>query len=232
MDGMNMVWCANADTWAMRWVCTELTRVKCMRKMTCEVYLSTPPVGYSGSPSTVNETNCIKKDHFKKQLVWAPPTPVGRVPPRVAGGRVPYPVLCWRNWFCNVLTWLTMKTVFERDCRSKIWSKSHKRVFAWLIQGEIPLTLVYFEILCREMVRVILFCQFVHLHALLFCPANFELWITIDLVSEKTVVNTCKLFTLRVNFLTASLPRIPSQVVLSLYFGFAMPSTMSRSFIA
>ena len=29
--------------------------------MTCEVYLSTPPVGYSGSPSTVNETNCNKE---------------------------------------------------------------------------------------------------------------------------------------------------------------------------
>ena len=33
-----------------------------MRKMTCEVYLSTPPVCCSGSPST---TNCNKKGHFK-----------------------------------------------------------------------------------------------------------------------------------------------------------------------
>ena len=33
----------------------------------CEVYLSTPPVGYSGSPSTVNEINCNKKKiSFKK----------------------------------------------------------------------------------------------------------------------------------------------------------------------
>ena len=29
--------------------------------MTCEVYLSTLPVSYSGSPSTLNETNCNKK---------------------------------------------------------------------------------------------------------------------------------------------------------------------------
>ena len=36
-----------------------------MGKMTCEVYLSTHPVGYSGSPSTVNETNCNKKSHLK-----------------------------------------------------------------------------------------------------------------------------------------------------------------------
>ena len=34
-------------------------------KMTCEVFLSTHPVGYSGSPSTVNETNCNKKVNFK-----------------------------------------------------------------------------------------------------------------------------------------------------------------------
>ena len=34
-----------------------------MRKMTCEVYLSTHPVGYSGSLSTVNETNSNKKGH-------------------------------------------------------------------------------------------------------------------------------------------------------------------------
>ena len=30
-------------------------------KMTCDVFLSTLPVGYNGSPSTVNETNCNKK---------------------------------------------------------------------------------------------------------------------------------------------------------------------------
>ena len=35
-----------------------------MRKMTCEVYLSTHSVGHSGSPSTVNETNCNKKGHL------------------------------------------------------------------------------------------------------------------------------------------------------------------------
>ena len=33
----------------------------CRREMTCEVFLSTPPVGYTGSPSAVNETNCNKK---------------------------------------------------------------------------------------------------------------------------------------------------------------------------
>ena len=33
-------------------------------KMTCEVYLSTHPVGYNGSTSTVNETNCKKRVTF------------------------------------------------------------------------------------------------------------------------------------------------------------------------
>ena len=38
-----------------------IRRAKCMRKMTCEVYLSTHPVGCNGSPSTASETNCNKK---------------------------------------------------------------------------------------------------------------------------------------------------------------------------
>ena len=32
-------------------------------------------------------------------------------------------------------------------------------------------------------------------------------------------MNTCKMSTLRVNFLAASLPRIPGYMVFSLYFG-------------
>ena len=48
---------------------------------------------------------------------------------------------------------------------------------------------------------------------------------------EKSIVNTCKMFTLRVDFLPASLPRIPGHMVLFLFFGFAMSSTMIRSFL-
>ena len=130
-------------------------------------------------------------------------------------------ILLWRNWFCNLLTWLSMETVFERACSSKIRSKSHRRVFAWLIQGEIPLSLVSFKFLWREMVRVVLFCKFGHIFALLFCPSDCELWFTIDLFSEKAILNTCKMFTLRVDFLTASLPRIPSHVLL--FFSSVLP---------
>ena len=35
-------------------------------------------------------------------------------------------------------------------------------------------------------------------------------------ISEKSIVNTCKMYTLGVDFLTASLQRIPSQVEFSL----------------
>ena len=49
---------------------------------------------------------------------------------------------------------------------------TRERYLAWLIQGKIPLSLVSFEVLFRETVRVILLCQFVHLYALLLGPAN------------------------------------------------------------
>ena len=59
MDDMRMEWNAHyrhflrlGSCWAMQLICTQTWRAKCMRKMTCEVFQSTPPVGYSGSPST------------------------------------------------------------------------------------------------------------------------------------------------------------------------------------
>ena len=55
--------------------------------------------------------------------------------------------------------------------------------------------------------------------------------ITINWISEKSIVNTCNMLTLRVDFLTASLPRIPGLMVIFLFFGLAMSSTMSRSFL-
>ena len=43
------------------------TRSNMSRNFSCEVYLSTPSVGYSGSLSTANETNCNKKRFEKVQ---------------------------------------------------------------------------------------------------------------------------------------------------------------------
>ena len=81
------------------------------------------------------------------------------------------------------------------------------------------------------MARVILLCQFIHLFALLFGPTDCELWFTIDLVSEKSIVNTCKMFTLRVNSFAASRPHILSYWVLSLFFSFAVSSTTTTPFL-
>ena len=75
-----------------------------MRKMTCEVHLSTLPVGYSGSPSTVNETNSNKKGHSKisyeltSNSIQTCPTMN-----RLRKDAISYIVL-WRNRFCNLLT--------------------------------------------------------------------------------------------------------------------------------
>ena len=72
---------------------------------------------------------------------------------------------------------------------------------------------------------MVFFRKFIPLFALLFWPSDCELWFTINWISEKSIVNTCKMSTLRVNFLAASHPRIPSQVVFSLYLGLAVLST-------
>ena len=66
--------------------------------------------------------------------------------------------------------------------------------------------------------------HFCSVHPIASCYSRY--WI-----SETSIVNTCRTFTLRVNFLAASLPRIPGHMVLCLFFGLAMSSTMSKSFL-
>ena len=78
---------------------------------------------------------------------------------------------------------------------------------------------------------MVFFCKFIPLFALLLGPANKELWFTLNSVSEKTIVNTFVIITLRVNSCAASLPRNPGHMVLYLFFGFAMSSTMTASFL-
>ena len=51
------------------------------------------------------------------------------------------------------------------------------------------------------------------------------------LVSEKTIVNTFVMFILRVNSFAASLPRVEGYMVLFLFFGFAVSSTMTAPFL-
>ena len=54
------------------------------KKLTCEVNLSTHPVGHSGSPSAVNETNRNKMKITKTNLMNSFPIPFRLVPPRCA----------------------------------------------------------------------------------------------------------------------------------------------------
>ena len=129
------------------------------------------PVGYSGLLSTVNETNCNKK--VTKQFLWAPPIPFRLVPPWSAWGRMPSPFLLWKSGFCNLFAWLAVETVFERDSSSKIGSKSQRLIFAWLVQGEKPVSLVSFTFLCGEMIRMVFLLQVRPSLALLFCPHDF-----------------------------------------------------------
>ena len=171
----------------------------------------------------------VKMDDIKPLLQKI--IPFRFVPPRCAWRGMPYPVLFWRNRLFISFAWFMMETVFEWDCSSKVWSKLCRRILTRLIQCEIPLSLFFFEFLVRETVRVILLCHLVHLYALLLGPTNFELRFTINWISEKSIVDTCKMSTLRVNFLAASLPRIPGYMVLFLFFSFAVSSTMATPFL-
>ena len=80
-----------------------MKRVRCAReKVSCEVYLSTLLVGYSGLLSTVNEFYC-NKQFFENELTsWAQPA-FGRVPPQIARGRVPSPIFVKEKWVLQFL---------------------------------------------------------------------------------------------------------------------------------
>ena len=69
---------------------------------------------------------------------------------------------------------------------------------------------------------MIFLCQLVHLDALALGPANFELKLTMDLVSLKTVVNSFVMFFLVANSCTTSLSSVEGDKVLFLCF--AVPS--------
>ena len=144
MDGMWMAWLRTWDT--LSHDVSVITCARYMRKSDVWGVLSTHSVGYSRLLSAVNETYCNKLFKKKKNwivLSWAPPA-FGRVPfpPGIARGRVPSPILLRRNGLCDFFAWFTMELVFEWDCSLKVWSKSHRRVFARFIQCEIPLSLI------------------------------------------------------------------------------------------
>ena len=55
---------------------------------------------------------------------------------------------------------------FIKTTASKIRSKFHGPIFTFVVQSKIPLSLVSFLFLCREMICMVSFCKFVHLFAL------------------------------------------------------------------
>ena len=141
------------------------------------------------------------------------------------------PEFFWRNRLFNFFAWLAVETVFERDSSSIIRSKLHGPIFACFVQSKIPLSFVSSPFLWSEFVCMIFFRKFFPLVALLFCPSDCELWFTINWIFKKSNVNTCRMFILRVNFLAASLPRNPGNMVLFLFFGFAVSSAMTAPFL-
>ena len=222
-----MEWMRTKDTLSHCVVCAQSESVR--EKLSCEMYLSTLPVGHNGSLSTVNETNCNKNQFFQKMSSL--PIPSRLVAPRCAWRWMPSSLLIWMDTLFNLFSWFVVWTIFHRDSGSKIRSKLHKPIFACFAQSKIPLSFVLSLFIWSEFVCMVFLCKFIPLFALVYCPSDCELWFTINRISQKSIVNTCKMFTLRVDFLTASLPRIPSLMVLILYFGFAMPNTMSGSFL-
>ena len=207
--------------------------------MTCEVYLSTLPVGHSGSPSTVNETNCNKKKGWSDLLknimsstnFWTCPTRnrlrkstiscIALYCCGVIDSAIPSPDSRWRRFF---FFW-ERETAARKSGRSRIGAflpdlfNVRYHCFWYFLNSSLE----------GWYVCVILLCQLVHLNALLLGPANCELRITIDLVSEKTIVNSFVTFFLAVNYSAASLPRVVGFLVLFLFFSSTVPSSWGRS---
>ena len=69
-------------------------------------------------------------------------------------------------------------------------------------------------------VGVVFLCQFIHWHALLLSPANFELRVTKNWISLETIVNSIKIL------FDTSLPRVVDHKMLFLCVGFAVPGTV------
>ena len=101
----------------------EMNCANCMRKMTCEVYLSTAPVGYSGSLSTVNETNCNKKVTLKKKSheLHQLHSDVSHHDVLEEGCHLLY---------CSGEMGSSVETIFDGDSSSKIRSESRRPSFA------------------------------------------------------------------------------------------------------
>ena len=123
--------------------CDVCTRSMCREEVSCEVYLSTLPVGYSGTLPTVNETNCNKNQ--LKQFLRAP----FQFHPDLSHHDAPED---WMERLFNLSSWFVVLTIFHRDSGSKIRSKFHRPIFAGFVQSKKPLSLEAFLFFWSEMI--------------------------------------------------------------------------------
>ena len=143
--------------------------------MTCEVYLSTHPVGYSGSPSTVNETNCNKKDHLKFYHELHQFLDVSQFHQesleeechlRYCWGGVGS-ATCLPDWWWRRLL---RETAARKSDRSRIGAFLPD---LFTVRYHCPWCLLDSSV---EMVRVVFFCKFVHIFAL---ARSSQFWVAI-----------------------------------------------------
>ena len=170
--------------------------------------LFTHPVGYSGSLSAVNETNCNRKGiraKKKTNFVSSLPTPFGFVPPRgtwrwrpilpscmLVNSTAGQAIFTWMVGLFNSFSWFVVWAIVHHDSGSVSRSKLHRPIFVCFVQSKIPVSFVSSLFLCSEFVCVVFFRKFIPLFALSFWPSDCELWLTINWISEKSIVNTCK----------------------------------------
>ena len=160
-----------ATPWATMWCVHKDESVHMCEKNAlwrCSVHTHT--VGYSGSLSTVNETNCNKKErseqnkkmwaHFQLHSVCVPPRGTCRWRPifpscvsvNSSAGEVVFgenflsslysSLLTWMDGFFNWFSWFVVWAILHQDSGSVIRSKLHGPIFARFVQSKMPLSFV------------------------------------------------------------------------------------------
>ena len=161
------------------------------------------------------------------------PIPFRRVPPRSAWRRMPSPVLSSKSGFCNLFAWLAVETVFSETAARKSGRSLIDPFFGWIVLGEIPLIQVSFKFFCREMIRVVFCCKFLHLFAF-FCSvhptASWDSRETGSLRNRSWIPEKCPLWELTfLQHLFHAYSRL--YLVFFLFFSFAVSSTMTTPFL-
>ena len=197
--------------------------------MTREVYLSTLPVGYSGSPSIVNETNCNNQKITFKKILWAHF--------QFHSDLSHHDVL----EECHILhcSGEIGSSTCSPDSRSRRFlietaaRKSDRSLMGtflldlFKVRYHCPWYLLYSSgvrwYVWSSFASSSISLHFCFVHPIASCDSRYT-------GSLRKIVNTCKMSTFRVNFL-ANISSTHSTLLLFLLFGFAMSSTMIAPFL-